>query len=169
MILVVAQIFMNGSHSPTAILYGTSKHRINALWVIGEAVANLSLSVFLVRRIGIMGVAWGTLIPSAAVSLLLRPQYVARMLKLPMRSLLWQGWIRALIAAVPYAIACSFADRFWQPHTLLGFMLQIAAILPIFVLFEAFMFWREAAPFVREWFKGLRPASAVASASGIRH
>jgi hypothetical protein len=137
--------------------------------VIGEAAANLTLSIFLVRRIGIIGVAWGTLIPSAVVSLFLRPQYVARMLELPIGKLLWQGWIRTLIAALPYAVACYFSDRFWHAQSLIGFILQIAAILPIFVVFEGAMFWREGVPFLRERFKSLRPPPAVASASGVGH
>jgi O-antigen/teichoic acid export membrane protein len=148
-ILVVAQIFLNGSHTPTAILYGTSKHRINALWMAAEAVFNLVLSVLLVRRFGIFGVAWGTLIPSAAVALLLRPQYVCRFLGVPFSRVLWESWLRPMIAAVPYAGACYFADRYWPVHHLPVFLAQMAALLPVFCICEAFMFWPEIASYFR--------------------
>ena len=49
------------------------KHKRIALWAIGEAVANFALSIILVRRIGIYGVAWGTTIPSVIVELFLWP------------------------------------------------------------------------------------------------
>ena len=167
-ILVIAQVFLNGSHSPTAILYGTSKHRINAFWVLAEAAANLTLSIILVRRIGVIGVAWGTLIPSAAVALLLRPRYVANMLELPFRTLLWQGWFRPLLAAIPYAIACYLADKLWPAQSLLMFIAQTAALLPIFAIFQGFMFWNEAGPLLRNRLSTLRPDATGASAGGVR-
>ena len=168
-ILVVAQIFLNGSHTPTAILYGTSKHRINALWILAEAVANLVLSVILVRRMGVIGVAWGTLIPSAAVALFLRPQFVCREIKLPFGELFWQGWIRPVLAAVPYAAACYFADRFWHAQSLLMFIAQIAALLPIFAVFQAAMFWREIGPHIRSRISAWGTRSIATTAGGQTH
>jgi hypothetical protein len=90
------------------------------------------------------------------------------MLDLPFRELLWQGWIRSLLGAIPYAIACYMADKMWPARTLMMFILQIAAILPVFVLCEAAMFWPEVVPFVRSRLSSLRPASVTAGAGGGR-
>ena len=52
---------------PTAplysMLYGIGKHHLILYTGIAEAVLNLGLSLFLVQKIGIAGVAWGTFIP----------------------------------------------------------------------------------------------------------
>ena len=45
------------------VLYGMGRIRLFARMALVEGVANLLLSVILVRRLGIVGVAWGTTIP----------------------------------------------------------------------------------------------------------
>lgn len=132
-VLLIAQFALNGSHSPGAILYGTSKHKISAWWTAGEATANLILSITLVRHIGLIGVAVGTVIPSLFVTLFLRPPYVCRMLGMSLQTFLWEGWIRPIMAALPYAFACYWTDRHWSPVHLITFFLQIAAVLPLYI------------------------------------
>lgn len=45
------------------------RHRVLASVLLLEGAVNLLLSLFLVRRMGIIGVAWGTAIPLACTSL----------------------------------------------------------------------------------------------------
>ena len=55
------------------------------MWLnVCEAVANLSLSLLLVRRYGPAGVALGTLFPLLASHMLVMPVYISRTLKIPL-------------------------------------------------------------------------------------
>jgi O-antigen/teichoic acid export membrane protein len=68
-VLAAAVIIRVGNSTATTLLKGAGHHRLLAIANISMAVANLALSVALVRRFGLIGVAAGTLIPLAAVSI----------------------------------------------------------------------------------------------------
>ena len=78
-ILLVSLIVSSGSAACGGIVYGMEKHRPVALWAIAEGITNLALSIFLVRRIGIYGVAVGTTVPSIVVELVLWPPYICHL------------------------------------------------------------------------------------------
>jgi O-antigen/teichoic acid export membrane protein len=63
-----------------SVLYALNRHRYYAVLAVGEAVANLALSLALVRTYGIVGVALGTAIPMLVVKTVLQPLYLARCL-----------------------------------------------------------------------------------------
>lgn len=82
------------------------------MWLnVCEAVANLSLSLLLVRRYGPAGVALGTLLPMAASQLLVMPVYISRTLKIPLLHLFRKGFSIPLLTGVFIAgigIACIY-------------------------------------------------------------
>jgi O-antigen/teichoic acid export membrane protein len=51
------------------ILLGVGRHRVFAILSILAAIANIVLSVVLVQKIGLVGVAWGTTVPLIVLSL----------------------------------------------------------------------------------------------------
>lgn len=56
---------MDTSQWPASlVLQGMARHRPIALMGIGSGIVNLVLSILLIRWIGIMGVALGTLVPT---------------------------------------------------------------------------------------------------------
>jgi O-antigen/teichoic acid export membrane protein len=57
-------------------MYGISKHRFLALSTVIEGVVNLTLSILLARRYGIVGVALGTTIPMLITRTFVQPVYV---------------------------------------------------------------------------------------------
>ena len=65
-ILAAAVIFRVGNATATTLLKGAGNHRLLAFANVSIALANLALSVALVRTHGIVGVALGTLIPLAS-------------------------------------------------------------------------------------------------------
>ena len=99
-----------------------------------KRLPTLGLSIFLVRRIGIYGVAWGTAIPSLVVEVVYWPPYICHLVGMRVSSYLWQTWGRTVLAAVPYAVACYFVERYWPVRNLAIFFLQIAILLPLFPL-----------------------------------
>jgi O-antigen/teichoic acid export membrane protein len=144
-ILLLAQVFSIANFTAGNIAFGLAKHRAFALSVLGESVSNLGLSIFLVKQIGINGVAWGTVIPSLAVQLLFWPPYICKLLEIPVRLYLWQSWIRPGLAVIPFGVACFLSDRFLTATHLVQFLLQIGAILPIFLASVVLCFWKELA------------------------
>jgi O-antigen/teichoic acid export membrane protein len=90
-----------------AVLQGINRHRMLAITSILNGALNLGLSLILVRRMGIMGVALGTLIPTALEAAVLTP-YTVRQLKAGWGTLLRDAWLPALGPVVP-AVAVLYA------------------------------------------------------------
>lgn len=68
-ILAAVVTFRVGNATATTLLKGAGDHRLLALSNSGIGIANLLLSVALVRRFGLQGVAAGTLIPLSVISI----------------------------------------------------------------------------------------------------
>jgi O-antigen/teichoic acid export membrane protein len=68
-VLVIVIAIRVGSATGATILKGAGCHRMLAFANAGTALTNLALSLWWVRRYGLVGQAFGTLIPVAAVSI----------------------------------------------------------------------------------------------------
>jgi O-antigen/teichoic acid export membrane protein len=142
-ILLLSAMAINCNRVGGNIVLGLSKHKPFAVWQSLEAVANFTLSVYLVRRIGITGVAWGTVIPSLVSQILLWPRYVSRLLNVSLGHYLWQSWIRPALATAPFGLACFWMDHHWRPPNMILFFLQIAAALTLMPAGIALFFPKE--------------------------
>jgi len=81
-VLVVAFYVATAQGPFVSLLFGTSRHKFVALVTSLEAAANLLLSILLVKRFGMMGVALGTLIPMLVSGAILLPAYACRVAKM---------------------------------------------------------------------------------------
>jgi O-antigen/teichoic acid export membrane protein len=142
-ILLLSSMAICGNRVGANIVLGLSKHKPFAVWQSYEAVANLALSIFLVRRIGITGVAWGTVLPSLVSQLFLWPRYLSKVLGLPVSRYIWNGWLRPALATAPFGLTCWWIEQHWVTANLPLFFLQIVAALPAVPLGVALLFWRE--------------------------
>jgi O-antigen/teichoic acid export membrane protein len=142
-ILLLSSVALSANRVGGNIVLGLGRHKPFAKWQTCEAVANLMLSIYLVRKIGITGVAWGTVLPSLVSQILLWPRYLSKLLGLPARQYFWDAWIRPVLATAPFALACWWIDRHWAAPNMAVFFLQIAAALPLVALGVIFSFWRE--------------------------
>jgi len=133
-ILSVALLFSFANRAASAIAFGIEKHKMGAIWAIGEGVANLSLSIILARRYGMYGVAIGTMIPSLIVNLVLWPGYIVKLVGLNYSEVLCKIWAPVFLASIPFAIATYAMDVRFPAHSLIIFALQIISVLPIFVI-----------------------------------
>ena len=133
-ILSLAYWFMAGRQIMTTTLMGLGRHKvlIPAVWT--EALLNVGLSVWWVHTMGLAGVAWGTTIPSLLFTTLWYPILFGRSLRLRVRMIWREMWIRPTVAIVPFAAASYLMERFWEPAGLLLFFSQIAVILPLVAL-----------------------------------
>jgi O-antigen/teichoic acid export membrane protein len=103
-LLIVLTIPQFGSMSQSAsalVLAGMARHRAFAYFALAEAVANVALSVILVQRMGLIGVAWGTVIPHLICTSLVVPLYTVRVLKMNASDYLLQAYLHPLLCALP--------------------------------------------------------------------
>ena len=115
-------------------LLGLSKHRPIVPATVIEGLCNLALSVFLVKRMGILGVAWGTVVPSVAAQLMFWPWYIRRTVGIHPVAYFKSAWLRPATAIIPFALGSYALERFWPAHNLAVFFLQVALALPLAVI-----------------------------------
>ena len=132
-ILAVAVFFSSPQYVISSVLYGMSKHRIIAVLRIAEAVANLGLSIALVRHMGLAGVALGTAIPSAIIAALVLPIVAVRPLGVALARFYEHAYVRPLISITPFAVASYWIGHDFPATDLLGFFLRILALLLLYV------------------------------------
>jgi O-antigen/teichoic acid export membrane protein len=133
-ILSLALIFVAGDQVATAIMLGIGTHRTVVLVVCIVALCNLGLSIVLGRMIGIVGVAWGTTLPSLVASLLFWPWYLQRTLNLRIYDYIFSSWLRPALAVAPFSILTYCIEKMRPAPSLLTFFLQVGAILPTAVV-----------------------------------
>jgi O-antigen/teichoic acid export membrane protein len=150
-ILIVSQFFGIADGTAASIMMAIDKHKPVARWAVAEAVLNLGLSIVLVKTIGIYGVAWGTSIATAFVHLAFWPRYVRKVLGVPVRKFLWEGWMKITLCSIPYALVCAVTDRYWHASNLAVFFAQIIAILPVYVVCVLAVFRSEVKSLFLKW------------------
>ena len=130
-VLSLTVIFWAGNSATAGILLGVSKHRPIVPAMLAEGVCNLALSIFLVKRIGIIGVAWGTLVPSLANNLIFWPWYLRRTLSIQPYRYTISAWVRPWVSLFPFMLGTYAIERFWPAANLLLFLCQVALVLPL--------------------------------------
>jgi O-antigen/teichoic acid export membrane protein len=104
-VVVIMAIGLIGSCTQFAssqVLYGLSKHRLNVNWTFVESILNLGLSLGLVRRYGILGVAAGTAIANIIIRGWLYPRSFLAALDVPWKTYLVQGVLPAVTPAFAF-------------------------------------------------------------------
>lgn len=129
-ILLGAQLIVLPCGILRAFLLGTGRVKVPGLLYLVETVFNLGLSVLLCHWYGIIGVAWGTVIPAVIFELGLLLLYALKALGLSFRRL----WTEAVLPQLPPLAAYSWyaAQQPWS-HTgwpaLIGITLGGGAVL----------------------------------------
>ncbi len=118
------------------------------------------------HRIGLLGVAWGTLIPCVPIEGIALPLYTARVLRLRAGKVYWSAIGEPLLASVPCAVFFWFVERRGIVQNWATFVAVTVAGLLIFTpcAFAILMRGSERsliASRLRGLQKRLRPASVV--------
>lgn len=125
-LLVVPRSLYLAQSTSIKILIGMSHHRVLASVLLLEGGVNLLLSVLLVRRFGIVGVALGTAIPLICTSVLFLPRHLCRLLGLPLGTFLRRAYRLPLALCATLAAVLWFASHVFPVHTYGGVVLEIA-------------------------------------------
>lgn len=131
-VLTIPQFASLPQYISAQVLVGLGKHQVLARVAIVEGVLNLILSIILIRKIGLVGVAWGTVIPHLVNAAVIIPAYTLRTVGLSAREYFLKGYLRPLICAGPPAILCyGFSVAVANPSWLVfgGEVATVAALM----------------------------------------
>jgi O-antigen/teichoic acid export membrane protein len=107
------------------ILIGLSRHKIAAGLVLVQAALNLGGSLFLVKSMGVLGVAWGALIASVVMNLVFQI-HALRLLGISLGRFLAEGIVPVAIAVIPFVVVLEYLSSFFTPTNLATYFLQVA-------------------------------------------
>jgi O-antigen/teichoic acid export membrane protein len=116
MILLIPSALYQAQSTSNRILFGMSLHRSLAYIVLMEGIANLILSIVLVRPLGIVGDAIGTAIPLLCTALFFLPRHMCRQLELPVRKFLVDAYFYPVVFCIPMAIVLFLMQRSFYAH-----------------------------------------------------
>ena len=130
-VLAFAVWALAGFQIVTATMIGINKHQGLIPVFVGEAFANIVLSIVLIHYLGIVGVAWGTALPRLVVSLFIGPLYARRHAGVSLRMYCIQAWLRPAVGMIPFALTTLAAETWWPAATLWLFFGQVLAALVV--------------------------------------
>jgi O-antigen/teichoic acid export membrane protein len=126
MVILTSSLAVGLMQMPSvSFLFASARHRFFAYLSTGEAIANLGLSIILVRDYGMLGVSLGTAIPLLVTKLILQPPYVCNALALDLRAYYFELGRSALLAVASQVPLLAFVQTFGIPS--LPMMLTIVA------------------------------------------
>jgi len=126
-------------------LWGLAKHQTWAWVVLAEGVANVILSVILVRPYGIMGDAIGTAIPLLCSMVFFLPGHVCRLLGIKLRTYIFGALGMPLVLCLPLISALLLMRRWFIPHGLRQLLIQLAIAAAVYGVGLGWAFWSRRA------------------------
>jgi O-antigen/teichoic acid export membrane protein len=129
-ILAVAGLFRGVEWPLATLLQGMARHAPIAALSIVSGVANLGLSIVLVQVLGVAGVAYGTLIPTAIEAMVILP-YGLRVMGIGFGAGVRQTLVPPLVPAVPMGLAL-LGMREWLAPTGIDFLVPAAVGMAIY-------------------------------------
>lgn len=111
LLLIIPELIALSQSVSVSILYGLAKHKIFAIVSATAAIANLILSIILVKIMGITGVALATTVSYTIFSLYI-PVYTCKQLEFSLISYLRKSYLKPLIGALPFFVFLLAVSRF---------------------------------------------------------
>ena len=131
-ILALAVAVRVGGATGTTILKGAGQHRTLAFVNLSTGVVNVLLSALLIRRFGLVGVAYGTLAPIAVATMGILWPAACRRVGLPIGLAVRRAVLPALWPVLP-AGALLMATREWVPATISGVLFEAGLAVLVYV------------------------------------
>ena len=145
LVLLYPTTLMLAQSSSGRTLWGMAKHRTWAGVVLAEGIANLILSIILVRPYGIMGDAIGTAAPLTCSMILFLPRHICRLLKIKMMTYIYRAFMLPFLLTLPLVAALLLMRRWFMPHHLGPLLIQITIAMAVYGIGLAWAFWTHRA------------------------
>jgi O-antigen/teichoic acid export membrane protein len=133
-ILTLASLITTSMWPAAAIIQSMTRHRPLAAMSLGSGLANFALSVALVHRFGLTGVALGTLIPTAVECLGFVLPYTTRVIGVNFSEIGEKILLPALLPVIPMVITLYFFQWAVEPSSLIAIFVVIAPGVLVYVL-----------------------------------
>jgi O-antigen/teichoic acid export membrane protein len=127
LILLIPFTLYQAQSTSNRMLFGMSLHRTLAYVVLMEGIANLILSIVLVRPMGIIGDALGTAIPLLCTSLFFLPRHMCRQLGIPLRTFLAEAYFYPVVLCTPMIVVLILMQRSFYAHRYPQLILNLLA------------------------------------------
>ncbi len=163
LLISMSSVAIISQYPAGAMLQGMARHKILAVTSIANGVINLLLSLYLVRHMGIIGVALGTFVPAVLEGMVVMP-FTLRLLKVSWGKVLRDAWLPALAPVLP-AVAVLYAlQSALHPHN--WFMVGALAAVGGLVYVVIYFFFRATASEREMMWNVVGRARAMARARG---
>ena len=130
--LLAITVLIGGALSiVVSTIMGINRHRAFVPVLAMEALCNISLSIALVGRLGLAGVAIGTLVPNVLVTVLVVPLALRWMTGIRVGAFYRDAWLLPIVACIPFTLATILMERNLPAANLLTFFAQVAVLLPL--------------------------------------
>lgn len=152
-VAVLAHLLEMPAHT---VLLGVGKHKVVALFTLAQAVANIVLSLLLVRPYGLLGVALGTTIPIVCFTAVAIVVYFRHYLRLSLADYLRRSMPLPIVLQAPFVALLLLMKVYAAPASLIVFFGEVSVALVIYaalvLLFcvsaaERRAIWRVTEPF----------------------
>ena len=138
LILLIPTTIYYAQSASNRMLFGMSRHKSLAIVVLLEGIANVVLSIALIRRLGIVGDAIGTAIPLLCTSLFFLPRHMCRLLQVPLRTFVWVVYFSPVMLCLPMVFTLGLMQHFFYAHHYPQLLLNLAVGG---VVYGAGVFW----------------------------
>ena len=118
LVLLIPSTIRMAQATSSRVLFGMARHKVLAVVVLLEGVANLVLSIILVRPYGIVGDAVGTAIPLLFTYVVFLPRHLSIVLGQSIRTFLVKAYTVPLLLCLPMIAVLLALQRWFVPHTL---------------------------------------------------
>jgi O-antigen/teichoic acid export membrane protein len=133
-ILTLASLIDTSQWPAISVLQGMARHRPLAVISLVTGLANLALSIALMRSLGLTGVALGTLLPTTVVCLGLVLPYAMRVIGVSETQIVKEVFFPALLPAIPTAIVLYVLQHAIEPSSLVSIMFVAGIGLLVYVI-----------------------------------
>jgi O-antigen/teichoic acid export membrane protein len=141
LVLVVPMTFALAQAASVRILYGMAKHQALAWVTLMESIANLILSIALIRPMGIVGDALGTAIPLLCTSLFFMPRHLCRLLGVRVMTFVREAYSLPLLMVSPLVLMLLLMRRWFFARTYLEVGMQISIAFVPYALGLLWALW----------------------------
>lgn len=129
-ILILATTLMWMQGASTRVLFGMGRHGMLAVVTLVEGIANVALSVLLIRPYGIIGDSLGTAIPMFCSMVFFLPWHMCHQLGVRMSAYLREAYSLPLALCVPMVVVMLLLKHWFVPHNYwqLAFHLTVSGL-----------------------------------------
>lgn len=123
-ILLFSQLFELPQRISNAVLYGISRHKVLSYASLIAAAINLLLSIVLIKRFGLIGVAIGTIVPQIILYGLFLPFYTNKVVGQSVVAFLKETYFRLIVPAIILFLTLELCVQFFNPSTYFCLLLE---------------------------------------------